>query len=100
MLYKGKAPPHPAIVYGKHPVGGDLSRHCLQGIAVLTAVMLGACTPQQPPSKLQRNAEAYCHEQGFRPGTNDFEGCVEKTKEEILARARNSYQRLIRGEGR
>jgi hypothetical protein len=96
----GKALPRPVIKSSKHPADSKLSRHCLQGIAVLMVVMLGACTPQTPPSKLQRNAEAYCREQGFRPGTNDFEGCVEKTEEEILARARGGYQRLMRGEGR
>ncbi len=73
-------------------------RHCLQGVAVLTVVMLCACTPQKQPSKLQLNAEQYCREQGFRQGTNDFENCVETTKQEILAQVRDSYQRLIRGE--
>ncbi len=67
-------------------------------IAVLTVVMLFACTPQKQPSKLHLNAEQYCREQGFRPGTNDFEDCVETTKQDILARAVGSYQRLMRGE--
>ncbi len=69
-------------------------------IAILTVVMLFACTPQKQPSKLQLNAEQYCREQGFRPGTNDFEDCVETTEQDFLARARGSYQRLMRGEGR
>ena len=69
-------------------------------IAVLTVVMLCACTPQKQPSKLQLNAEQYCREQGFRQGTNDFENCVETTKQEILAQVRGSYQRLIRGKDR
>ncbi len=77
-------------------VTSKLFRHCSRGIAVLTVVMLCACTPQKQPSKLQLNAEQYCREQGFRPGTNDFE----TTKQEILARARGSYQRLMRGEAR
>ena len=80
---------------GRKPTGVRL-----QVVADLTTAMSCACVSQEPPSKLQRNAEAYCREQGFRPGTNDFEGCVEKTKEEIVGRARGSYQRLIRGEGR
>ena len=79
-------------------VTSKLFRHCSRGIAVLTVVMLCACTPQKQPSKLQLNAEQYCREQGFRPGTNDFEVCVETTKQVILARVRDSYQRLIRGE--
>jgi hypothetical protein len=69
-------------------------------ISVLTVVMLCACTPQKQPSKLQLNAEQYCREQGFRQGTNDFENCVETTKQEILAQVRGSYQRLIRGKDR
>jgi NAD(P)-dependent dehydrogenase (short-subunit alcohol dehydrogenase family) len=75
-------------------------RHCLQAITVLMVGMLCACAPQKQPSKLQRNAEQYCREQGFRPGTKDFEDCVETTEQDILARARGSYQRLMRGEGR
>ncbi len=71
-----------------------------ESIAVLTVVMLCACTPQKQPSKLQLNAEQYCREQGFRQGTNDFEDCVETTKQNILAGARSSYQRLMRGEAR
>ena len=69
-------------------------------IAVLTVVMLCACTPQKESSKLQLNAEQFCREQGFRQGTNDFENCVETTKQEILAQVRGSYQRLIRGKDR
>ena len=75
-------------------------RHCSRGIAVLTVVMLCACTPQEQPSKLQLNAEQYCREQGFRQCTNDFEDCVETTKQEILAQVRGSYQRLIGGKDR
>ena len=70
------------------------------GIAFLAVVVLCACTPQKPPSKLQINAEQYCREQGFRPGTNDFEDCVEITKQEILALVRGSYQRLMKGGAR
>ena len=81
-------------------VTNKLFRHCSRGIAVLTVVMLCACTPQKQPSELQLNAEQYCREQGFRPGANDFEDCVETTKQNMLARARGGYQRLLRGEGR
>ncbi len=87
------------ISYHKTPTSKPL-RHYLQSIAVLTVVVLCACTPQKQPSKLQLNAEQYCREQGFRQGTNDFEICVETTKQDILAGARGSYQRLMRGEAR
>ncbi len=87
------------ISYHKTPTSKPL-RHYLQSIAVLTVVVLCACTPQKQPSKLQLNAEQYCREQGFRQGTNDFENCVETTKQEILAQVRGSYQRLIRGTDR
>ncbi len=81
-------------------VTSKLFRHCFRGIAALTVGMLCACTPQKQPSKLQLNAEQYCREQGFQQGTNDFEDCVETTKQEILARVRGSYQRLMKGGAR
>ena len=100
MASNGRALEHPLTESGRYSDSSRPSRNCFKGIAVLMAVVLGACVSQEPPSKLQRNAEAYCREQGLRPGTDDFEACVEKTREEIIARARGSYQRLIRGEGR
>ena len=91
--------PRLRIRSNKRPGGRKPSSIRLQGIAVLTAAMSWGCVSQEPPSKLQRNAEAYCREQGFRRGSNDFEECVELTKAEIVAQARASYQRLMR-EGR
>jgi len=100
MAAKGPALPSQLIGSDTHAVGRRLLRICLQGPAVATAVMICACATQEPPSKLQRNAEAYCREQGFRRGTETFESCVERTRQEIIGQARDSYQRLMRGEGK
>lgn len=100
MPAKGTAQPCQLIKSDTHAGGRRLFRVCLQGPAVATAVVLCACVTQEPPSKLQQNAEAYCREQGFRRGTEPFESCVETTRQEIIDQARDSYRRLIRGDGR
>ena len=103
MPNQEEAPLRTLAAGNARPGGRAPSNRFPGGITVVTAIMLCACVsqePKNPPSKLQRNAEAYCREQGFRPGTEDYEICVERTKEEIIARARASYQRLIRGEDR